>query len=73
VGFVTNLEAVGKSIESAQSSYDKAYKQLTTGNDNLVTQATKLKGLGLKAKKELTQRIATDSDVAELPEETTEE
>lgn len=73
VGFVTNLEAVGKSIDSAQSSYDKAYKQLSTGNDNLVAQATKLKNLGLKAKKELNQRIATNSDIAELPEENNEE
>lgn len=73
VGFVTNLEAVGKSIDSAQSSYDKAYKQLSTGNDNLVAQATKLKNLGLKAKKELNQRIAGASESNELPEETNEE
>ncbi len=53
VGFVTNLEKVGKHIDSAKGSYEDAHKQLTTGNDNLVLQATKLKNLGLKTKKEL--------------------
>jgi len=53
VGFVTNLEKVGKHLENAKGSYEDARKQLTTGNDNLVLQATKLKNLGLKTKKEL--------------------
>ena len=35
VGFVKNLEKVGSYIGSAKTSYDEAYKQLSTGNDNL--------------------------------------
>jgi len=53
VGFVTNLEKVGKYLDSAKGSYEDAHKQLKTGNDNLVLQATKLKDLGLTTKKEL--------------------
>lgn len=53
VGFVANLEAVGEHLQKAQNKYGEAHKQLTTGNDNLVTQATKLKDLGLKTKKSL--------------------
>jgi len=53
VGFISNLEGVGDYIDKAQGKYNDAYKQLTTGNDNLVLQATKLKDLGLKTKKEL--------------------
>jgi DNA recombination protein RmuC len=53
VGFVKNLEDIGKHLNHAQNSYTDAYKQLYTGNDNLVTQANKLKSLGLKTKKEL--------------------
>lgn len=53
VGFVTNLEDVGVHLEKAQNKYGDAYKQLSTGNDNLVSQATKLKDLGLKTKKNL--------------------
>jgi DNA recombination protein RmuC len=53
VGFVKNLEDVGTHISKAQGKYDDAYKQLSTGNDNLVLQATKLKSLGIKNKKDL--------------------
>lgn len=57
VGFVSNLESVGKSIDKAQENYNDAFKQLSTGNDNLVIQATKLKNLGLKNKKDLPKEI----------------
>lgn len=53
VGFIGNLERVGKNIDQAQNAYNEAYKQLSTGNDNLVLQTQKLKDLGVKAKKEL--------------------
>ncbi len=53
VGFISNLERVGKNIDQAQNAYNDAYKQLSTGNDNLVLQTQKLKDLGVKAKKEL--------------------
>lgn len=53
VGFIENLESVGSYLESAQTKYGEAFKQLSTGKDNLITQATKLKSLGLKTKKEL--------------------
>ena len=53
VGFIANLQDVGDHLQKAQNKYGEAYKQLSTGNDNLVTQATKLKELGLKTKKSL--------------------
>lgn len=53
VSFIINLEHVGEHLEKAQGKYSEAFKQLSTGNDNLVNQAIKLKGLGLKTKKEL--------------------
>lgn len=53
VGFVSNLQDMGDHLQKAQHKYGEAYKQLSTGNDNLVTQATKLKELGLKTKKNL--------------------
>jgi DNA recombination protein RmuC len=52
-GFVRNLQSVGLALDSAQSSYEDAFKQLSTGKDNLVAQATKLKDLGIKTKAEL--------------------
>lgn len=68
VGFVDNLEKIGKHIGNAQSSYDDAYKQLSTGNDNLVLQATKLKELGVKNKKELSKQVESTT----LPHKLTE-
>ena len=57
VGFVSNLEGIGDYLEKAQGKYSDAYKQLTTGNDNLVLQAIKLKNLGLKTKKDLPKEL----------------
>ena len=57
VGFVSNLERVGDYMEKAQNSYKDAYSQLSTGNDNLVRQANKLKELGVKTKKSLPKRL----------------
>ena len=61
VGFVENLEKVGKNIDNARNSYQDAYKQLSTGNDNLVLQTQKIKELGIKNKKELPQSLIDGS------------
>jgi DNA recombination protein RmuC len=60
VGFVENMKDIGAHIDKAQGKYSDAYKQLTTGNDNLVAQATKLKNLGLKPKKELPKELGEE-------------
>jgi DNA recombination protein RmuC len=53
VGFVENLNKVGIKIEEANTAFNNAKGQLSTGTGNLVQQATELKNLGLKTKKEL--------------------
>lgn len=63
VGFVENLEKVGKNIDQAKSVYEDAFKQLSTGNDNLVIQTQKLKTLGIKNKKELPQSLIESSEM----------
>jgi DNA recombination protein RmuC len=68
VGFVANLTDVGEHLEKAQGKYTEAYKQLSTGNDNLVLQANKLKSLGLKTKKEMPKEIVNAAMGNELPE-----
>ena len=68
VGFINNLDDVGDHLGKAQTKYTEAYKQLSTGNDNLVAQATKLKSLGLKPKKELPAEIVNSATINELPE-----
>lgn len=57
VGFVENLERIGKNIDQAKNSYNDAFKQLSSGNDNLMIQTQKLKNLGIKNKKNLPQSL----------------
>lgn len=64
VGFVENLEKVGKNLDQAKNVYNDAYKQLSTGNDNLVTQTQKLKSLGIKNKKDLPQSLIDNSQIS---------
>ena len=60
VGFVDNLERVGKNIDQAKNSYNEAFKQLSSGNDNLIIQTQKLKSLGIKNKKNLPQGLGEE-------------
>jgi len=60
VGFVDNLERVGKNIDQAKNSYNEAFKQLSSGNDNLIVQTQKLKSLGIKNKKNLPQGLGEE-------------
>ncbi|MGC5745458.1 DNA recombination protein RmuC [Chryseobacterium sp. NFX27] len=65
VGFVENLEKVGKNLDQAKNVYNDAYKQLSTGNDNLVIQTQKLKSLGIKNKKDLPQSLIDNGSFLE--------
>jgi DNA recombination protein RmuC len=71
-GFVDNLKGVGDYLDKAQGKYTEAYKQLSSGRDNLVLQATKLKSLGLKTRKSLAEDMieeARESDLLEDPKD----
>ena len=62
-GFVSSLEDVGNALDKSKEAYDRAHKQLCTGNDNLIHQSEKLRKLGLKTKKTISEkylRIAAD-------------
>ncbi|AZA81810.1 DNA recombination protein RmuC [Chryseobacterium lactis] len=65
VGFVDNLEKVGRNLDQAKNVYNDAYKQLYTGNDNLVIQTQKLKSLGIKNKKDLPQSLIDNNTMIE--------
>ncbi len=68
VGFVSNLQEIGKHIDKAKDAYSDSFSQLSTGKDNLVLQATKLKSLGIKNKKEVPEEIVKNSIGNELTE-----
>jgi DNA recombination protein RmuC len=66
VGFVENLSNVGEHLDKAKGKYDEAFRQLSTGKDNLVLQTSKLKDLGLKNKKALPQDVVNTAINADL-------
>lgn len=52
-GFLTSLEGVGKQLDKAKESYEKAFSQLYSGKGNLIKQANEFKELGVAVQKEL--------------------
>lgn len=62
VGFVNTLEAIGKNVESLHGNYDKAMKQLRTGNGNLVSRAQRLSALNIKVSKSLPDSMLEEPD-----------
>jgi DNA recombination protein RmuC len=45
VGFINDLQGVESSLKKAQSSYDNAFKKLSSGKGNLVGRSKQLKEL----------------------------
>ncbi len=62
VGFVGDMEGIGKNIKLSQNAYDNAISKLTEGNGNLTKTAEKIKGLGAKANKQLDQKYIGDEE-----------
>jgi DNA recombination protein RmuC len=61
VGFVDDLENIGKKIDDSKSGYVNAMKKLTEGSGNLVRRAEKIKELGAKTSKTLPKSILDQS------------
>jgi DNA recombination protein RmuC len=51
--FLNSLEDIGKHLDKSQESYATAIKQLKTGKGNLISQAEKLKSLGVNARNKI--------------------
>jgi len=60
VGFVEDLEQIGKRLDQAQSSYHDAFNKLKSGKGNLIKAAEKVKELGVKPSKALTSNLIND-------------
>jgi DNA recombination protein RmuC len=62
VGFVGDMEGIGKNIKLSQSAYDSAFNKLVDGNGNLTVTADKIKKLGAKANKQIDQKYLDGDD-----------
>jgi len=67
VGFVSDLEAVGKSLRGADQSYGNAMKKLSEGRGNLIRQVELLKGLGVRTGKSLPRNLLDSAGAEEEP------
>jgi DNA recombination protein RmuC len=65
VNFVSDLEAVGKSLRGADDSYSKAMKKLVEGRGNLIRQVEMLKQLGIRTSKSLPRGLLDNAGVEE--------
>ena len=61
-GFVTDLDGVGKAIEAATKKYEAAQSKLHSGRGNLITSVEKIKKLGAKTTKSISQELLDKSE-----------
>jgi DNA recombination protein RmuC len=62
VGFVEDMEKIGKALTNASSAHEDAFKKLSTGRGNLINQAEKLKKMGSTSAKSLDDKLLGNAD-----------
>jgi DNA recombination protein RmuC len=62
VGFVEDLESIGKRLDQAQSSYHDAFNKLKSGKGNLIKAAERVKELGVKPSKLIANHHLSQDD-----------
>jgi len=60
VGFVEDLEDIGKKLGQTQKSFDDAKSKLSSGRGNLIRQVEMVKKLGVKPTKKLPEQLLDD-------------
>lgn len=60
VGFLGDMDSIGKNITYTQNAYNSAINKLSDGRGNLTTTAEKIKKLGAKADKQIDQKFIGD-------------
>ncbi|RZL15304.1 MAG: DNA recombination protein RmuC, partial [Pedobacter sp.] len=63
VGFLTDMESIGRNIKLSQDAYDKAVNKLSTGSGNLSSTSEKIKKLGAKATKQIDTKYFDQEDI----------
>lgn len=60
VGFVEDIEKIGKNIDASKNSYDSAVNKLYKGSGNLVKRAQEIEKLGAKTQKQIPPKFIDD-------------
>lgn len=66
VGFVADLENIGRYIKNGQDAYDKAVNKLSVGAGNLTNTSEKIKKLGAKATKQIDTKYLDLNETQDL-------
>ncbi len=62
-GFLVSMQGVGKQLDKAKDSYEKAFGQLYSGRGNLIKQASEFKDLGVAVQKELPAELVSKANL----------
>jgi len=57
VGFITDMESIGRNIRQSQDAYERAFSKLSSGAGNLANTADKIKKLGAKTTKQIDHKF----------------
>ncbi len=60
VGFIGDMEKIGKSLETTQKHYDGAFNKLSQGKGNIVRQVEHFRTLGVQSSKRLANELVND-------------
>lgn len=66
-GFVSDMESIGKNINTLQKTYESANNKLYTGKGNLISQTEKLRKMGVKTAKSLPE--SNDDELLAIEED----
>ncbi|MEO6884549.1 MAG: DNA recombination protein RmuC [Bacteroidia bacterium] len=69
VGFVEDLEKIGKSIDTSKSAYESAFNKLKSGSGNLIKRAQDIEKLGAKSTKKLSEKLIESDEEKGLDEQ----
>ncbi|WP_240615467.1 DNA recombination protein RmuC [Alteromonas facilis] len=61
-GFVSDMEKLGKSLETTSKTYDAAFNKLSSGKGNLLRQVEQFKAMGVQPSKQLPKHLLTDTE-----------
>jgi DNA recombination protein RmuC len=60
VGFIEDMDKIGKSLDTSKVAYDTAMNKLKTGSGNLIKRAADIQKLGAKTSKQIADRFISD-------------
>lgn len=66
VGFIDDMDKIGKSLDASKNAYDNAVNKLHKGSGNLVKRALDIEKLGAKTTKQIPSKFAESDETLQL-------